>query len=174
MADCAVADRATRQVILSHSRPHSRPRVPLHIMSPALRSNTLTVCALLWLSGCAWMVLHYFYPVRSAFGLGPNAWEPLVIRVHGIVAIGTVFLLGWISSRHISIAWNGQRNRISGIALSSACVLLALSGYALYYLADDQLRTTSAVIHQVLGVAAILSALTHWRRIDQSRSTGQS
>jgi hypothetical protein len=139
-------------------------------MSPALRINTLVVCALLWLSGCIWMALHYFFQASTQFGPGPNPWEPVAIRVHGIVAISTVFLFGWIASRHVYIGWYRRRNRVSGIALSSICVLLVLSGYALYYLPDDQLRNGSALLHQVLGVAAIIFALAHWRRLYQSKT----
>jgi len=138
-------------------------------MSRSLRIVTMMVCAALWLSGGVWMLLHYFFQINTEFGPGPNPWEPVMIRIHGIVAIGTVFLLGWIAARHIGIAWKQLRNRVSGIALSSACALLVLSGYALYYLPDDELRVDSELIHQVLGAAAIVVALIHWRRVFFSR-----
>lgn len=136
-------------------------------MPRSLRTVTLLVCALLWLSGSVWMLLHYFFPVVTEFGPSPNPWEPFIIRLHGILAVGTVFLLGWIASRHISEAWSLRRNQVSGIVLSSVCAVLVLSGYALYYLADDRARNGSAVVHQILGVGAVVFALTHWRRLSQ-------
>ncbi len=136
-------------------------------MPRSLRAATTIVCALLWLSGGLWMLLHYFFPIVTEFGPSPNSWEPFIIRLHGILAVGTVFLLGWVSSRHISEAWGRKRNHVSGIVLSSVCALLVLSGYALYYLVDGQVRTGSALVHQALGAGAVVIALIHWRRNSQ-------
>lgn len=139
-------------------------------MSRSLRTSTLLVCALLAVSGCIWMVLHYFFQVDTAFGRGPNPWEPFTIRIHGVIAVATVFMLGWITSRHIIETWQVKWNHISGIVLSLVCLLQILTGYALYYLADAQLQSAVAVIHQVIGASAIACALVHWHRPSRARS----
>ena len=133
-------------------------------MSRSLRTATLLVCALHALSGCVWMVLHYFFQIDTAFGPGPNPWEPVAMRIHGGIAVAMVFLLGWLTSRHIIEAWNVRWNHTSGMVLSIVCLLQILSGYALYYLADAQLQSGVAVVHQVVGVSAIVIALLHWHR----------
>jgi hypothetical protein len=143
-------------------------------MPRSLRVATLIVCTLLWLSGCAWMLLHYFFQVSTDFGPGPNPWEPFAIRVHGVIAIATVFLLGWITSRHIIQTWHVRWNHVSGIVLTIVCLVQILSGYSLYYLADAQLQIPVAVLHQVIGVSAIIFSLVHWHRPSRSdRNRGQ-
>jgi hypothetical protein len=139
-------------------------------MSRSLRTTTLIVCTLLWLTGCIWIVLHYFFSIDTVFGSGPNPWESLTIRIHGVIAIATVFMLGWISARHIVEAWNVRRMHVSGIVLSSVCALQVLSGYALYYLPDALLQSSVGVVHQVIGGAAIVFALAHWHRASRRRS----
>jgi len=85
------------------------------------------------------------------------------MRVHGWVAVGAVFLLGWITAGHINERWASARNRVSGLALASIAGVLILTGYALYY-TMERLHEIASVAHEVLGAAAILIALTHWRR----------
>jgi hypothetical protein len=47
--------------------------------------------------------------------------------------------------------------------MAGVAAVLALSGYALYYTVDN-LHDFAAIIHELIGAAAILFALTHWRR----------
>jgi len=132
-------------------------------MSTALRRGIYSVCALLWLSGCAWLVVHFAFPVSTDFGPAPNPWEPVILRVHGWSAVGGVFLLGWVTAGHISDRWWRSRNRVSGFSLAGFAVALVLSGYALYY-STDSFHDVAATLHEVLGVVAIALALTHWLR----------
>jgi len=136
-------------------------------MSTALRRIIYANCTLLWLSGCAWLVVHFFFPVTTDFGPTPNPLEPWLLRVHGWVAIGAVFLFGWITSEHISDRWRKPQNRVSGLSLAVFVSLLTLSGYALYY-TTDRLHDASAVAHEVLGGLAIVFALAHWRASQRS------
>jgi hypothetical protein len=80
-----------------------------------------------------------------------------------------VFLLGWIAAEHISDHWNRERNRVSGYSLASLAAVLVISGYALYY-TTDRLHDIAAAAHEVLGAAAIVFALTHWRRNGRPRT----
>ena len=131
-------------------------------MPGALRSAIYWVCTLLWLSGGAWLVAHFGFPATTDFGPAPNAWEPGLLRVHGWLAVGGVFLLGWISAEHISDRWRRSRNRISGFSLTGFAAVLTLSGYALYYTAD-RLHDVVALAHEILGAVVIVFALIHWR-----------
>ena len=40
---------------------------------------------LLWLSGAAWLLLHYYGQVTGEFGPETNPLEPWFLRVHGLV-----------------------------------------------------------------------------------------
>ena len=132
-------------------------------MPPALRRAIYFVCTLLWLSGCVWLVAHFAFPTATDFGPAPNPWEPVILRIHGWLAVGGVFLLGWITAEHISDRWRMSRNRVSGFSLAGFAVLLVSSGYALYY-TTDRFHDVAGTLHEVLGVVAIACALIHWRR----------
>jgi hypothetical protein len=132
-------------------------------MPPALRVATLFTAALLWLSGVWWLVLHYAFAQQTQFGPLPNPSEPLLMRVHGVVAVAAVFLLGWIAGGHVIERWEGARRRPSGLALAATAAVLLVSGYALFYTTDFAHRV-SALTHEGVGVISLLAALLHWWR----------
>jgi hypothetical protein len=133
-------------------------------MRPGLRASVLCLCALLWVSGIAWLVLHLAFEPRNEFGPLPHPWEAPLMRGHGLLAVGGVFLLGWLGAGHVLPRWRGSRNRVSGWTLLGCAALLVISGYALYY-SVGPLHTGSAWLHEWLGAAAIMVALAHWLRI---------
>jgi succinate dehydrogenase hydrophobic anchor subunit len=133
-------------------------------MSPGLRAGVFSVSALLWASGIAWLVLHLAFEPRNEFGALPHPWEATLMRVHGLLAVAGVFLLGWLGAGHVLERWRRSRNRTSGWVLLGCAVLLVLSGYALYYCVGP-LHTGSAWVHEWLGAATIIVALMHWLRI---------
>ncbi len=132
-------------------------------MSPRTRAVLIGVCALLWLSGALWLLLHYVYPDHNEFGRLPNRFEAPLMRVHGLVAVAGVFLLGWIGAGHIRARWSVALNRASGLWLLGCAAVLVLSGYALYYTTGG-FHDAAALAHQGLGLVAIVAALMHWRR----------
>lgn len=132
-------------------------------MSAGLRSAVIVAFGALWVTGCYWLVLHYFFAKPSDFGPIENPWSATILRIHGWIAVSGVFLLGWITARHVSDRWPQMIKRVSGIAMASVAVLLGLTGYALYY-TTDRVHDAAGVAHEVIGVAAFLFALTHWRR----------
>jgi predicted Na+-dependent transporter len=117
----------------------------------------------LWLSGCSWLLLHYFFARPADFGPVEHPWAPMILRIHGWIAVASVFLLGWITARHVSDRWSQMIKRVSGVAVASVAIILALTGYALYY-TTDRLHDLAGAAHEALGGAAVLLALTHWRR----------
>ena len=137
-------------------------------MSTALRRAIYVVCTLLWVSGCVWLVVHFFVPMATDFGPAPNPWEPVLLHLHGWTAMCGVFLLGWITAGHISDRWRRSRNRVTGFSLAGFAVVLTLSGYALYY-TTDRFHDVAATAHEVLGVAAVIIALLHWTRSSSNR-----
>jgi hypothetical protein len=132
-------------------------------MSARLRRTLLSVCALLWLSGALWLWLHYLFPAHNEFGALPNRYEAPLMRLHGLLAVGTVFLFGWVGAGHISARWSQHAKRVSGLWLLGCACVLVVSGYALYY-ATGVLHEVSTALHEWLGVLAIVAALAHWLR----------
>jgi hypothetical protein len=130
-------------------------------MSIPLRRAIYSICTLLWLSGCAWLVLHFGFPTPTDFGPAPNPREPGLLRIHGWLAVSGVFLFGWIAAEHIRDRWRRSSNRVSGFSLAGFAAVLTISGYALYY-TTDRLHDVAAVAHEVLGALAIAFAVAHW------------
>jgi len=131
-------------------------------MSGGLRFAVMLTFGALWLSGSYWLLLHYFFARPSDFGPVEHPWSAAILRIHGWIAVAAVFLLGWITARHVSDRWPQVIKRVSGVGIASVAAILALTGYALYY-TTDRLHDFAGAIHEVLGGAAILLALAHWR-----------
>ena len=117
----------------------------------------------LWLSGCLWLILYFFFSQSGEWGPVQHPWAPAVLKIHGWIAVASVFLLGWVTARHVSDRWAQTQKRVSGLGIASIAVVLAVTGYALYYTTDG-LHDAAALAHESLGVAAILLALAHWKR----------
>lgn len=122
----------------------------------------------LWVSGCYWLLLHYFFSRPSDFGPVQNPWAPSILRIHGWIAVAGVYLLGWITASHIGQRWPQTIKRVSGVAVASLGGILAVTGYALYY-TTDRLHDAAGFVHETLGGVAIVFALTHWRRYRVAR-----
>jgi len=131
-------------------------------MPPALRATTYMVFTALWLSGCVWLVLHLFFAVQGEFGIVQHPWEPPLLLVHGIIAVIGLYVLGWLSARHIAEVWEQSRRRLSGISLLTLSFVLSASGFALFFLTGDAARAVSTVVHEILGVAVVVFAIEHW------------
>ena len=108
-------------------------------------------------------MLHFAFAQQTAFGPLPNPWEAVLMRMHGMLAVGGVFLLGWIIEAHTLERWGSARNRLSGIALVGSVALLVASGYALYY-TTGALHEAASRTHEWLGAGSLLAALAHWVR----------
>ena len=57
-----------------------------------------------------------------------------------------------------------QRINIKGDSTFSLLLEAQKRSHALSYYTTDRLHDSAAVIHEILGAAAILIALTHWLR----------
>jgi hypothetical protein len=128
-----------------------------------LRAVIYSVGALLWCSGAIWLLLHHLFQPASAFGPLPNPWEAPLMRVHGLIAVCGVFLIGWLAAGHVTARWSSDRNRRSGLALGGTALLLVFSGYALYY-ATGSLHEGAGFVHEAIGLLSPAAALAHWWR----------
>lgn len=133
-------------------------------MAAWFRNSLYSSLGLLWLTGCGWLVLHYFFQTPTDFGSAPHPLQPSLLVVHGMLALAAVFFFGWIAGSHIGEHWNRKVNRASGLTLISLIALLAFTGLGSYYLTSEALRSVTALVHEIAGVLAILPALLHWSR----------
>jgi hypothetical protein len=128
------------------------------------RQRVVVYCVLggVWLSGCGWLYLDQYCSRREAFGITPHPWEGPTLLLHGVIAIASMYVLGWLTARHITPWWRTRQRRLSGATLSAVLALLVLSGFALFFLSDDAWQRACAVAHDVLGLGVTVFAIQHW------------
>ena len=160
--------RAHRQVT-AHRRALHGGRMPLAVRPSATarmptrqRAAVYLILGVLWGSGCLWLLLDEFFARPGQFGTTPHPWEPPILLVHGIVAIGGMYLLGWVSARHVLRWWPGRLRRLSGATLAVFLALLVVSGFALFFSSDDRWLHGAALMHDALGLGVTVFAIQHW------------
>ena len=101
--------------------------------------------SLLWFSGALW-----FY------------WqEPMIMRVHGAVAMAFLVLIGTLLPLHMRPGWRQGDHRVSGGSVFGTCLLLILTGWGLYYVGDETLRHSLSLVHTYVGLALPLIITAH-------------
>ena len=121
------------------------------------RAWTYTVSWLLFISGTAWQILHWLPETAPT---QPHA-APWLIRIHGASAMAALVILGTLIPLHLRRGWVARRNRFSGVAFTSVCGLLIVTGYALYYVGSESFRNWASYIHVALGLATPLGLAWH-------------
>src|SRR5271155_2812168 len=97
-------------------------------MSKRQRLAVFLIAGGLWLSGCVWLCLDQLFATRGQFGVTPHPWEPPILLVHGLTAILSMYLFGWIGARHVLRWWHVGLRRVSGGTLAAFLSILILSG----------------------------------------------
>jgi uncharacterized membrane protein YhdT len=151
--------------------PHIAPPARVRLSQRHERAVYAAVAALL-VTGCGWLVCHYLLAESGEFGTLPHPFESLWLELHGAAGMIALVLFGSLLSSHMPRAWSLRRGRWSGGVLASLFVLLAITGYGLYYAGGESLRAWTSVIHwgvglglPVLLVAHVKTLRTRLRRI---------
>lgn len=132
-------------------------------LSRRISGALLLALALLWASGAAWMLFHWFGARAGEFGIERHPLEAPTLTLHGVLAMPALFLLGWFAGRHAAPVASGQR-AASGWWLSAWLALLVLAGLSLLFVTGARWQSAASLVHQVLGVALLLPVLAHaWR-----------
>jgi hypothetical protein len=128
---------------------------------PALRTSTHVTFVALWLLGAAVFVLKHFFASAGEFGVTPHPWQPLLLTLHGIVAVAATFLFGWICADHVALTWRMRADRASGVWLLALILVLMITGFAAFFLVSDSLRAVNGTVHEWLGLALMIPWLLH-------------
>jgi cytochrome c biogenesis protein CcdA len=114
---------------------------------------------LLFASGVVWLVAHYALPLPEEAASHPL--EPWMMRIHGAAALFGLAVFGALWANHVVPAWRRGERRRTGLPLLFTWLLLILSAYGLYYLADENWRTAVSTLHFVVGLALPLALAVH-------------
>ena len=151
---------------MRHIKQHRHPehsaasRLRFRIEPWQRRMIYLCVTALV-ASGSVWLVGHFLLHGATEFGEASNPWAPWTMKVHGAVAMVTLFFVGSLLNGHMRRAHAQRRNHWSGWSMVAFWGWLTVSGYALYYIAGEQSRSLWSTSHWVPGLLLPLLILVH-------------
>jgi hypothetical protein len=113
---------------------------------------------ILWGSGGLWLLIEWFKDPE----LGParTLLQTASMKLHGAAMLLYLALLGTLMT-HIRRGNALKANRLSGFSIIALNVVLALSGWLLYYVSDDIAREWSSKIHWIIGVLALPLLCAH-------------
>ena len=126
------------------------------------RSSLYAAGLILFISGLSWAWIQHL----DQAGKAPDSasrWKTCLIAVHGWAAMLFVLLLGTLLASHVRRGWHAKKNRRNGSFFLFALAALTLSGYALYYTADESWRTLVSNCHLWIGVVAPILLVLHIR-----------
>ena len=116
----------------------------------------------LWLSGAVWLYFYYFVRVVDQFGFeNPHPQQGLIMMIHAVFALPSVWLFGYLWKFHIKPGWKARIRRVTGGAIWSVVLVLACTGYALYYIGNDEIRNWVSLTHWIIGLAGLVVFLLH-------------
>jgi hypothetical protein len=137
--------------------------------SRAAKGVLYSLFCISFISGSVGFTLRTWFVTEGDFGPQHNAWEPVLLKIHGASAFLVMIFFGWVLGRHVPVGWRSMRSRKSGFFLISCISMLILSGYALYYVGDEDLREITRWVHLSLGLSLPAFLIIHicqavWRR----------
>lgn len=116
----------------------------------------------LLITGCAWLLLHYFCQREGDFGPEMNPLEPWMMTLHGLFVIPALLATGAMFVAHIPKGWDHKAQRLPGIVLCAVLAVLIVSGYLVYYAGGETLRAWNSLVHWSVGLALPVSFLWHY------------
>jgi hypothetical protein len=126
----------------------------------------------LYVTGVAWYVLHDDRAAAFFGGDGSDLpIQPILLQIHGAAAMLALLALGSLIPQHVKWAWKGRMNRSTGGLMISTQALLVLTGYALYYSGDENLREYASQVHFAIG--ACFPALLAWHIVEGRRRASE-
>jgi hypothetical protein len=140
--------------------------------------SVYVVTAGIAISGIVWLLLHYYGQIQGEFGVQTNPYEPWSLKIHGAFSALALVLVGSLLAIHVTPALQSRRHLITGLSLLGIWLLLAVTGYLLYYAGDEDLRALISKLHWIVGLVLPLLLIAHlcerfmrraWRRRQTTR-----
>ena len=128
----------------------------------ALKRSIHLVALAVLLTGIVWVALHFAAPGWIDEEISRRI-QVVLLKIHGAAAMLALVALGTLLSTHILPALVNPQNRGAGITLLSCIATLALTGWGLYYLGDENLRNWTSDIHIAVGAACAAAFIHHIR-----------
>jgi hypothetical protein len=140
-----------------HSRHAHAPR-PLSLWH---RWSIYLSGGVLFLTGAGWLVAHYFLRGAGLESELPHPSEPVWMRVHGAAFLVFLVAFGALLPGHVKYGLRYRLNVRTGLLVTTIVAGLALTGYGLYYLVNEDARALIGALHWVLGIGAAITLALH-------------
>lgn len=137
----------------------------LHHLGPRLKLGKTRrylvygLMAALLLSGLAWCLAHW--AINRDPDMPPLPLEGWSMKLHGAAAMGLLYLTGTMLHAHMLHGWRMHKNRKTGLTMAGCGLLLALTGYGLYYFNGELLRHWTEWAHWVAGFVCVPLLTVH-------------
>jgi heme A synthase len=122
----------------------------------------LVGCLGLYVSGC--LLAPTTLQLRADWALGWRLAADARIgmaALHAASALAVLMFIGALWSVHMRSGWRRRRQKASGLLVVLPALLLALTGVAVYYLANEALANVAAFVHLGVGAVLLLPFLWH-------------
>ena len=119
----------------------------------------------LTLSGVAWLMARYVFVSETEFGRQLPSWAARVLAIHGGVAMLSLVAIGAWLPMHVVPRLRRSTGLVTGVSQLGLLAVLAVSGFGLYYLADESSRPAWSVVHWIAGLVLAALLLVHRRTI---------
>lgn len=107
---------------------------------------------ILWGSGALWLLVQWFKDPE--LGAARTLLQTFAMKIHGAAMLIFLAMLGTLFS-HVRRGWILRANRLSGCFNIGLNSFLTLTGWLLYYTADDSARQWASLVHWSIGLAAL-------------------
>jgi hypothetical protein len=131
------------------------------------RNSLYSSMALLWITGCLWLLLRYYSQVEATSP--PHPLQPGLLVVHGVLALAAIFFFGWLAGSSVGESWWQHVERSTAITMLVVLGVLTVTGICCYYVTTERVRASMALVHETLGAIVILPALAYWLRRRNTR-----
>ena len=118
----------------------------------------------LTLSGAAWLLARYVFVSETEFGRQLPSWAARVLAIHGGIAMLSLIAVGAWLPMHVVPRLRSGRGLATGVPQLGLLAVLAVTGFGLYYIADESSRPTWSVVHWIAGLVLAIVLLVHRRK----------
>jgi hypothetical protein len=139
-------------------------------LSHKLKLTVYWMFALLYLSGAGFWLFDHFFTVETSLGTEHHPLQIWTLRLHGILAVPILILLGYVLRAHVQTSWRARNalkkmgkgsNQQAGIFLSYYLLVLVLTVPGLMYLTNETLKDWTEAVHTYLGLLLLLPFAWH-------------
>ena len=146
-----------------------RSRIPL-----SYRLILIGMLLTSWITGITIYIFQKWVRVQGEFGLTYHPAQSDFRQIHGASAFAMMIIYGYLLASHVPHGWKQQRQRKLGLLILGLQFFLILSGYIIYYTANESLQQFTATAHIITGLTFPLILIAHIALALKARSKAKT